>query len=83
MSKAKDEAEAIYNKHYCNILEYGEDMSEEIVISLLAGKGAMFEVDAVIKEINKCSHVELIDICHWQEVKQELNKMLPSRMRGA
>ena len=75
MSKAKDEAEAIYNKHYCSILEYGEELSQEIVISLLAGKGAMFEVDAVIKEINKCSHTDLADICFWQEVKQELNKM--------
>ena len=29
-SKAKDEAEAIYNKHYCSILEYGEAQQQEI-----------------------------------------------------
>jgi len=75
-SKSKQEAESIFNKHYCSILEYGEELSQEIVISLLAGKGAMFEVDAVIDNCESLSRSVF-----WQEVKQELNKMLPSRMR--
>ena len=71
MSKAKEQAEAIYNKHYASIFEYGEELSEEIVISLLAGKGAMFEVDSLLMET--CDTPRMV---FWHEVKQELNKML-------
>ena len=74
MSKAKEEAEAIYNKHYCSILEYGEELSQEIVISLLAKKSALIHVEGILS----CQYdLPSKGFCkHWQEVKQELNKML-------
>lgn len=34
----KEYAESVYNDIYCIILEYGEELSEEIVISLLSIK---------------------------------------------
>lgn len=75
MSKAKDEAEAIYNKHYCSILEYGEELSQEIVISLLAKKSALIHVNGIIDALvaNSYHNVDLID--RYREVKYELNKM--------
>ena len=85
MSKAKEEAEAIYNKHYCSILEYGEELSQEIVISLLAKKSALIHVEDIIDEyeynICECGYDYDFEMwrdkqAHWQEVKQELKKML-------
>ena len=84
MSKAKEEAEAIYNKHYCSILEYGEELSEEIVISLLAKKSASIHVEGIIDEMNEFENSfsgygglkMKTRISQLKEVKQELNKML-------
>ena len=81
MSKAKEEAEAIYNKHYCSILEYGEELSQEIVISLLAKKSALIHVNGIIDEIDSMDWEFSTNIADerrefWHEVKQELNKML-------
>ena len=71
-SKAKEEAVLIYNKHYCSILEYGEELSQEIVISLLANKSALMHVESIIDVLQMYS----IESEYWQEVKQELKKML-------
>ena len=88
MSKAKEEAEAIFNDHYCSILEHGEELSEEIVISLLAKKSALIHVKGIIKELELtlkqynfystliASRVTTKDrLKFMHEVKQELKNM--------
>ena len=80
MEKETKEAERIFNKHYAIIFEYGEEMSEEIVVSLLASQCAAAEVQGIIKASPSRMEEDNSDskqnwkvystIHYWQKVKQ-------------
>ena len=72
----KDKATQLFNKYYVSILEIDHDLSEEIIISILAKKQSLIAVDEII------SIVEWYDIRHisnqlkfWIEVKNEIEKL--------
>ena len=78
----KEKATSIYNQHYVLLLEADSDISQEILISMLAKKCAMIAVKEVVEQW------EVIDIYisdgrgelnqnlkYWYEVREELNKL--------
>ena len=71
---AKQKAKDIYNSNYMIIAEYGEELSEEIVISILSIKFGVKQCDDMINEFtNKCC--EFQNRKFWEEVKQYLLEM--------
>ena len=75
MSKEKIEAERIYNDHYVGIFEYGEELSKEIVISLLAKKSALIHVDFLLRITPMYLGNLNADWVFYQKVKQEIEKL--------
>jgi len=49
MNDAKEKAVQLFNKYYVSILEIDHDLSEEIIISILAKKHALIAVDEILK----------------------------------
>jgi prolyl-tRNA editing enzyme YbaK/EbsC (Cys-tRNA(Pro) deacylase) len=45
----KEKAVQLFNKYYVSILEVNNDLSEEILISILAKKQALIAVDEVLE----------------------------------
>lgn len=72
MTEAEKQAERIFNLHYANIFEYGEEMSEEIVISILAKNSAIIHVEGIINEVYE-SEASKSRVEFWQEVKTIIN----------
>lgn len=77
----KEKATSIYNQHYVLLLEADSDVSEEVLISILAKKCALLSVKEVVEQW------EVIDtyisdgrgelnqnLKYWYEVREELNK---------
>lgn len=78
----KEKATSIYNQHYVLLLEADSDISQEVLISILAKKCALLSVKEVIEQW------EVIDtyiadgrgelnqnLKYWYEVREELNKL--------
>ena len=77
----KEKATSIYNQHYVLLLEADSDISQEVLISILAKKCALVSVKEVVEQW------EVIDtyisdgggelnqnLKYWYEVREELNK---------
>ena len=77
----KEKATSIYNQHYVLLLEADSDISQEVLISILAKKCALLSVKEVVEQW------EVIDtyisdgggelnqnLKYWYEVREELNK---------
>ena len=71
----KEKAVQLFNKYYVSILELNNDLSEEIIISILAKKHALIAVTEIINS-NPHSNPFNTDIHstmqYWIEVKNEL-----------
>lgn len=78
----KEKATSIYNQHYVLLLEADSDISQEVLISILAKKCALMSVKEVVEQW------EVIDVYladgggelnqnlkYWYEVREELNKL--------
>lgn len=78
----KEKATSIYNQHYVLLLEADSDISQEVLISILAKKCALLSVKEVVEQW------EVIDVYladgggelnpnlkYWHEVREELNKL--------
>lgn len=78
----KEKATSIYNQHYVLLLEADSDISQEVLISMLAKKCALLSVKEVVEQW------EVIDtyisdgrgelnqsLKYWYEVREELNKL--------
>lgn len=78
----KEKATSIYNQHYVLLLEADSDISQEVLISILAKKCALLSVKEVVEQW------EVIDayiadgrgelnpnLKYWYEVREELNKL--------
>jgi hypothetical protein len=70
----KDKAINLFNKHYLLILEIDNDLSQEIIISILAKKHALLTVDEIL-QANHIWYKDSIPYKYWQEVKQEIEKI--------
>jgi hypothetical protein len=62
----KEKAVQLFNKYYVSILEVNNDLSEEILISILAKKHALIAVDEVLEVTG--GHINQF----YQNVKNEL-----------
>ena len=68
-----EKAVQLFNTYYVSILGINNDLSEEIIISILAKKHALIAVTEIINiYINFPKHPQSI---YWQEVKQEIEKL--------
>ena len=71
---AEEKADALYLENYMILMEYGEDYSEECLISILSIKFGVKQCDDMINEFtNKCC--EFQNRKFWEEVKQYLLEM--------
>lgn len=75
----KQYAEQLYNKYYAIIFEYGEELSQEIVVSTLAKKCAIQAVNDTIesfKLIGKVAYITgMIEYLDLQQIIKELEKL--------
>lgn len=78
MNNVKEKAVELFNKYYVSILELNNDLSEEIIISILAKKHALIAVTEIINS-NPHSNPFNTDIHstmqYWIEVKKELTNL--------
>ena len=80
MTEAEKEAERIFNLHYTNIFQYGEEMSEEIVISILAKNSAIIHVNGIIKsKPTDKTHVFLSDADCSRKFYREVKTILENK----
>lgn len=69
---SKEKAVQLFNKYYVSILEVNNDLSEEILISILAKKHALIAVDEIL-EANHIWYKDAIPYKYWIEVKNEIS----------
>ena len=67
----KDKALKLFNKYYVSILELNNDLSEEIIISILAKKHALITVDEIISTFA----IMGLGSKFYEDVKQEIEKL--------
>lgn len=74
--KAEDKAKEIYNKYYVLIFDIDSDLSEEILISILAKECALIAVYELIKqEISLLGLSEYYIPIWWNMVITEIEKL--------
>ena len=76
MNDAKEKAVQLFNKYYVSILEVNNDLSEEIIISVLAKKQALIAVTEIINSnphSNPFNTKIYSTMQYWIEVKNELS----------
>jgi len=73
--KKEDKAKELYNLYYYNILTYAEELSQEIIISLLAKKSALIAVNEIIKAKKLDLGIMSLDYKYWEKVKLEIEKL--------
>ena len=75
---SKEKSVQLFNKYYVSILEINNDLSEEIIISILAKKQALIAVTEIINS-NPHSNPFNTDIHstmqYWEQVKNELSNL--------
>ena len=71
----KEKANELFDKYYQNILIYGEELSQEITISLLTKKSALIAVNEIIKAKILDLGIMSLDYKYWQKVKLEIEKL--------
>jgi hypothetical protein len=71
----KEFAINLFNKHYLLILEIDNDLSQEIIISILAKKHALLTVDEILSIKLLWFQKDFKDIDYWNEVKKEIKKL--------
>jgi hypothetical protein len=66
---SKEKAVQLFNKYYVSILEINNDLSEEIIISILAKKHALIAVTEILELTG--GHINQF----YQKVKNELSNL--------
>ena len=67
----KEKAVQLFNKYYVSILEVNNDLSEEIIISILAKKQALIAVDEIISTFA----IMGLGSKFYEDVKTEIEKL--------
>ena len=74
----EDKAKELFDKYYQNILTYGEELSQEITISLLTKKSALIAVQEILN-CNPHTNPFNTDVYstydYWFQVKLEIQKL--------
>ena len=65
----KEKAKDLIDKYYLTIFNYGEDLSQEIIISILAKQCALIAVDEILR---RNEPIQGHFWSYWEEVKQEI-----------
>ena len=71
----EEKANELFDKYYQNILIYGEELSQEITISLLTKKSALIAVNEIIKAKILDLGIMSLDYKYWEKVKKEIEKL--------
>lgn len=74
----EDKAKSIYSDYYLMILEYGKDLSQEIIISILAKKSALISVQEILNcnpHTNQFNTDVYSTYDYWFKVKLEIEKL--------
>lgn len=71
----KEKANELFDRYYQNILIYGEELSQEITISLLTKKSALIAVNEIIKAKKLDLGIMSLDYKYWEKVKKEIQKL--------
>lgn len=69
---AKLKAVELFHQHYAILLDADSDISQEVLISVLAKKMALVTVNEIIYNLQ---HRAPIIHFYWQQVKQEIEKL--------
>ena len=73
---SKEKAVQLFNKYYVSILEINNDLSEEIIISILAKKQALIAVDEIISVVEWYDRRHISNqLIFWIDVKTELTNL--------
>lgn len=67
----KEKATQLFNKYYVSILGIDNDLSEEVIISILAKKQALIAVDEILSLL----FLSQAEINYWMQVKNEIEKL--------
>lgn len=68
----KEKAFLIFGDYYLSILQYGQDLSQEITISVLAQKCSIIAVNRILFELGELDYTQCD---YWEEVIQEIKKL--------
>jgi hypothetical protein len=66
----KEKAKELFDEYYILILNNGRELSNEIIISILAKQSCLIAVNEIIK-----ATTPLISTYFWKEVKEEINNL--------
>ena len=69
---AKIKAVELFHQHYAILLDADSDISQEVLISVLAKRMALVTVEEIIQALTYASDVRPI---FWRQVKQEIEKL--------
>ena len=73
---SKEKAVQLFNKYYVSILEIDNDLSQEIIISVLAKKQALIAVDEVISIVEWYDRRYISNqLNFWIDVKNEITNL--------
>lgn len=67
----KEKATQLFNKYYVSILGLNNDLSEEVIISILTKKHSLIAVDEILSLL----FLSQAEINYWIEVKNEIEKL--------
>lgn len=74
----KEKADSLYATYHNMIQEYGGELGQEILVSVLAKKAALIEVDEILELLNfelghdnTARHLSK----YYEQVKQEIEKL--------
>jgi hypothetical protein len=65
----QEKANELFTMYHNMIQEYGIDLGQESIVSILAIKCALIAVDELIKNVSD------VNSWYWEEVKEEIEKI--------
>jgi len=65
----QEKANDLFTMYHNMIQEYGIDLGQESIVSILAIKCALIAVDELIKNVSD------VNSWYWEEVKEEIEKI--------
>jgi hypothetical protein len=76
----KEKAKELFDQYYMLIFNIGEDLANEIIISIIAKQSCLIAVDELIKShylLTTTHDIKPSIRCksYWKEVKEEINNL--------
>lgn len=70
---SKEKAQNLFNKYHNSIQEIGEDLGQEIIVSVIAKQCALIAVEEII--YNTDGMISYNFESYWHQVKQEIENL--------